>query len=306
MTSMASQIQITEEHFKKLNIKCKFKFNIQNIGYVKHYKQNMLTYLDDKKYIENINRNKNIKVLIIDKRLKKSLLRKNIKTISVKHPKYEFLNIWNLISKERYKSRKTIIDKSALIHKSSYISDSNVIIGKNVIIHPNVTILADVNIGDNCTIHSGSVLGTAFINKKTSKGIKQFFHDGKLIIKNNVEILTNCSLDKGNSLNGNTIIGKNTKISHMCYIAHSSKIGEDCLLHGNLSVLGGSKIGNRVNINPGSTIGGWVKIGDDATIIVNSVVVSNVKANAKVSGHYAIDSKLFMKKYKDLFSSPFK
>ena len=75
-------------------------------------------------------------------------------------------------------------------------------IGKNVTIHPNVTILADVNIGDNCVIHSGSVLGTAFVNKRTSKGINQFFHDGKLIVKKNVEILTNCSLDKGNSLNG--------------------------------------------------------------------------------------------------------
>ena len=116
-------------------------------------------------------------------KFKKFLFRKNIKIIIVKYPKHEFLNIWNLISKERYKIRKTIIDKSAQIHKSSYVSDTNVIIGKNVTIHPNVTILADVNIGDNCVVHSGSVFGTAFVNKRTSKGINQFFHDGKLIIK---------------------------------------------------------------------------------------------------------------------------
>lgn len=92
----------------------------------------------------------------------------------------------------------------------------------------------------------------------------------------------------------------------MCYIAHSSKIVEDCLLHGNLSVLGTSKIRNRVNINLGSTIGGWVRISNDVTIVVNSVVVSNVKANTKVSSYYAIESKLFMRKYIDLFSSLFK
>ena len=78
------------------------------------------------------------------------------------------------------------------------------------------------------------------------------------------------------------------------------------MLHGNLSVLGGAKIGNRVNINPGVTIGGWVNVGDDADIIINSVVVSDVNPRSKVSGHYALDSKIFMKKYKKLFGSPFK
>ena len=298
---------IDKKILKKLGIETSLNFECENIGYVNHNKKNMISYLEDINYLESVHKNKNINVLITHENLRKKINSENIQLIISKDPKSDFISIFNYVSKKLYLQRKfkTTIDKSSTIHKTAYVSKNNVRIGKNVYIGPNVNIHEDVIIEDNCKILSGTTLGCAFIYKKSPSGIIGNFHDGSLIIHKNVEISSNCCIDKGNSLNGNTVIGKNTKISHLCYIAHSSVIGQDCLLHGNLSVLGGAKIGNRVNINPGSTIGGWVKVGDNVTIIINSVVVSDVKANTKVSGHYAIESKLFMDNFKKVFGSPF-
>ena len=299
-------MKVNHEILKKLNIISNFEFECENIGYLNHNKKNMISFLADKKYSDYVNKNYNIKFLITYNNFKKLIKRKDIKLIYSEQPQIDFISIWNSVSKQNYKTFDSIIPKNTHIHETAFIASQNVQIGENVYIGPNVNVLEDVIIGDNCKIFSGTTLGCAFIHKRVDNNVIENFHDGKLIIKNNVDIHSNCSIDKGNSLNGNTIIGENTKINHLCYIAHSSIIGKDCLLHGNLSVLGGAKIGDRVNIHPGSTIGGWVNIGNDVSVIINSVVISDIPSNSEISGHYALDSKVFMYKYFKFFDNPFK
>ena len=301
-----AMIIINNEVIKKVLGKiCPSVINCRSMGYLSQNRKDMISFCDDKKYLSLANQNKELRVLITKAEYIALINNKNVILIESEHPKHDFVMLWNFFARENYKLVPSRISASASIHSTAVIANENVIIGENVEIGPHVTVLRDVHIGANSKIDAGSVLGTAFIHKRTSHGLAKSFHDGKLIIGDNVEIHTNCSVDKGNTLNGDTIIGNNTKISHLCYIAHSSVIGCNCLLHGNLSVLGGARIGDRANINPGCTIGGWVTIGDDVTTIINSVVISDLPDNAKVSGHYALDSKQFMRKFKSFFGSPF-
>lgn len=300
-------ITINNEVIKQvLGKTCPSVINCQSMGYLSHNRSDMISFCDDKNFLNLADKNKNLKVLITKAEYCTFINNKNLILIVSEHPKHDFLMLWNFFAEESYKSEPSKISASASIHSTAVVANENVTIGENVEIGPHVTILQDVHIGANSKIYSGTVLGTAFIHKRTSYGLDKCFHDGKLIIGENVEIHTNCSVDKGNTLNGDTIIGNNTKVSHLCYIAHSSVIGSNCLLHGNLSVLGGAKIGDRANINPGSTIGGWVTIGDDVTTIINSVVISDQPNNSKVSGHYALDSKQYMRRFKEIFGSPFR
>ena len=123
---------------------------------------------------------------------------------------------------------------------------NNVLIGKNVkignnsIIGANSIIESNVSIGTNCLIGSGVIIknsiiyndvvlqddckigqkGFGFIPMK-EKNFK-FPHIGKVVINDNVEIGTGCTIDRG-SIN-DTIIGKNTYLDNQVHIAHNVHI----------------------------------------------------------------------------------
>ena len=101
--------------------------------------------------------------------------------------------------------KNSIIGKNCDISSHSFIG-SNVRIGDNVVIYPGVKILNDTIIGDNCIIHSCSVIGSdgfgfAPLKDGTYKKIPQ---TGNVIIKDNVEIGSNSTIDRATI--GSTII----------------------------------------------------------------------------------------------------
>ena len=81
-----------------------------------------------------------------------------------------------------------LFQKTLIFIETAFIASQNVQIGANVYIGPNVNVLEDVMIGDNCKIFSGTTLGCAFIHKRVDNSVIGNFHDGKLIIKNNVPL----------------------------------------------------------------------------------------------------------------------
>ena len=77
--------------------------------------------------------------------------------------------------------------------------EKNVEIGKGSILLPNVTVLSNVSIGENCIIHSGTVIGSdglGFAKDENDKW-KKINHLGKVVINNDVEIGSNCTIDRG-------------------------------------------------------------------------------------------------------------
>src|SRR5690606_8883946 len=112
-----------------------------------------------------------------------------------------------------YLSEGVKLGENVQIYPNVYIGE-NVIIGDNTVIYAGVSVYAQTQIGKNCIIHSGTVVGSdgfghAPMPDGTYVKIPQV---GNVNIEDNVEIGSNCSIDRATL--GSTIIRKGVKLDN--------------------------------------------------------------------------------------------
>ena len=178
------------------------------------------------------------------------------------------------ISKTSLK-RKVKFGKNVLIGKNVKIG-KNCLIGHNTIIEKNVIVGSNCSIGsnviirnsilkDNVNILDGCVIGKKGFGFFPKKGKNlRYPHIGMVIIKDNAEIGSNNTIDRGSL--GNTIIGENTFLDNQVHIAHNVKIGKNCIIAGQVGFAGSSEIGDNVLIGGQAGISGHLKIGNNVNI----------------------------------------
>ena len=205
--------------------------------------------------------------------------------------------------KKKYKKVK--FGKNVLVGK-------NVNIGLNTFIGANTIIEHDVIIGTNCVIGSNCILKNSIIGNRVvlqdnskigqkgfgfipirNKNLK-FPHIGKVVINDDVEIASGCTIDRGSI--DDTIIGNNSYLDNQVHIAHNVKIGSNCMIAGQVGFAGSSSIGNNVSIGGQAGISGHLKIGNNVKIGGGSGVVKNIEDNQIVMGYPAIPLRDFLKK----------
>ena len=181
-----------------------------------------------------------------------------------------------------------ILGENVKIHSQVYLG-RNVVIGNNSIIYPGVKIYNDSVIGDNCIIHSGSVIGSDGFgfnfdfNGNTTKVI----HNGNVVIENDVEIGSNCSIDRATL--GSTLIKRGAKLDNLVQIAHNVVIGSNTCLAAQVGVAGSTVIGDNCLIGGQAGIAGHLKIGDNVQMQAKSGVLKNIKSGSVVMGYPAIN-----------------
>lgn len=243
----------------------------------------LLTYVESEKYIDAVITNPNIKCVICKNALTDYFNKTSIGVCAVESPKRIFFEIHNnlLDSHDFYERTVRSISKSSKIHKSANIADA-VVIGDHTVIEPNVTIYDNVEIGSNVIIRSGSVIGgEGFKFLRDGEIIIGVKHAGKVRIFNNVEIHSNCCIDKA-IFEGATEIGEYTKFDNFVHIAHNVKVGKRCMIAANATVAGYTMIGDDTWIGPSATISNSVKIGDNARITIGTVVTKDVGSGEAV------------------------
>lgn len=257
-----------------------------------------LCFLDDQKYLDGLIANNNICAIFTTNNLSNYINGIDKEVFIVDDPRFIFFTIFNFIAKSNYIKHSSNIEKSASIHQSSFVSDFNVKIGSNTVIHPNVTILPDVEIGDNCVIQSGTVIGSeGFEYKRTKSGILSVFHNGKVVIGNNVEIGANTCIDKGFSFK-NTIIENDVKIDNLIHIAHGVKIMNGAFIIAGTILGGSTTIGENSWLSINSSIAPGIEIKRKGFVSIGSVVTKNVESDQQVTGNFAIPHDLFLKDLK--------
>lgn len=159
---------------------------------------------------------------------------------------------------------------------------SGVHIGRDCTISANVTVQAAL-IGNGVILHPGVQVGQdgfGFAMGKT--GHAKVPQIGRVVIQDDVEIGSNCTIDRG--ANRDTVIGEGTKIDNLCQIAHNVEIGRHCVIVAQTGVSGSAKLGDFVALGGQVGVIGHVTIGDGAQIAATSNVNSDVPPGARWGG----------------------
>ena len=182
-----------------------------------------------------------------------------------------------------------LIGHNSIIEKNVFIGNS-CSIGSNVIIR-NSLIKDNVNILDNCVVGKH---GFGFFPIKDNN--LRYPHIGAVIIENNCEIGSGCTIDRGSM--SNTIISKNTFLDNQIHIAHNVKIGENSIIAGQVGIAGSTILGNNVRIGGQAGVSGHLKIGNNVEIAGGSGVIKNIPDNSKVMGYPAKNIRDYLKENK--------
>lgn len=185
--------------------------------------------------------------------------------------------------------RNTTIATGSVLMGNNYIG-AGVELKTGVILHPQVVIHHGTTIGKRTVLHAGTVIGSdGFGYEQTTEGMVKIPQIGKVIVGNDVEIGSNCSIDRA-TLN-HTKIGDRVKIDNLVQIGHNVIIGDDCIIVSQTGIAGSCTIGNRVVIGGQVGIADNVQIGDDVKIVSKSGIYAGkiIPAKAILRGIPAIE-----------------
>jgi len=163
--------------------------------------------------------------------------------------------------------RECHIEAHALIGEGVCIGDGCLIGANTTVSH--ALIGSRVRIGQNCSIG-----GEGFGFVPTPSGLLRLSQLGRVIIEDDVEIGSNCSVDRGAL--GDTLIGRGTVIDNLVQVAHNVRIGRYCVLAAQVGIAGSAEIGDHVMIGGQAAIVDHVKVGANARIAGKSGVMRDV------------------------------
>ena len=297
--------------FSICNLSYKNNLNkkIYGVNNIKDANNSQITFFNNLNYEKEAKNCKASACFVTDKTAK--YLNKNTVSIISKNPLIDFYKVVNLfypessIDNEKINTLKsvhkllkkkisigknTLIDKSANIGSNTTIGNnviikSNVNIGKNCIIGSNV-IIENSLLGDNIIVKSGTLIGQVGFgfNFEKKKRIK-FPHIGRVIIENDVQIGSFCTIDRGSLTD--TVIGEFSSIDNQVQIAHNVKIGNFCMIAAQSGIAGSTIIGNNVKIGGQTGISGHLSIGNNVSIGGKSGVIADIEDNQTVMGYPA-------------------
>lgn len=177
------------------------------------------------------------------------------------------------------------------------------ILGDNITLFPNVTIYDESHIGSRVTIHAGTVIGQDGLGYAPVNGTwMKIPQIGRIRIEDDVEIGANCALDRATL--GETVIGQGTKFSNGVIIGHGAKIGQHCMLVGQVGIAGSAKVGNNVVLAGQVGVRGHLTIGDNAKVGAQAGVGSDLDANGEYLGSPAIDKTTFIRSVYNVHKLP--
>lgn len=179
-----------------------------------------------------------------------------------------------------------VVDDGAVVGANCHVGRDSTI-GAGTRLHPNVVLYHDCRVGRRCIVHSGTVIGSDGFGFAQEAGrwakIPQL---GAVVIGDDVEIGSNCSIDRG-ALD-DTIIGDGCKLDNLIQIAHNVVIGEHSALAGCVGVAGSARIGRRCMIGGSAGILGHLEICDDVVVSAMSLVTRSIRKPGFYSGAFPL------------------
>ncbi|GAB5438558.1 UDP-3-O-(3-hydroxymyristoyl)glucosamine N-acyltransferase [Falsiruegeria mediterranea] len=214
-----------------------------------------------------------------------------------------------------------VIGANAVIGNGSVIGPHCVVgidvkLGENAHLREMVSIGARATIGDRFRAQPGVRIGSdgfSFVTPEVSgvENARKSMGDsgdakaqswmrihsiGAVEIGDDVEIGANSTIDNGTIRN--TVIGSGTKLDNLVHVGHNSRVGQDCLLCGQVGLSGSVEIGNN------TVLGGQVGVADNlflgAGVIAAGAtkILSNVPDGRVMMGYPAVKMETHTEIYK--------
>ena len=281
--------------------------SVNTISRIEEAKSGSLAFLANPKYNQYLYSTEASIVLInrdfvLEKKVKPTLIR-------VKNSYDAFASLLELYQQNRFNkigiAQFVSIDEKATIGKDIYIGsfahisknvvlgnkvkiypqvfiDENVHIGDNTTIYSGVKIYFDCKIGKNCIIHSGTIIGSdgfGFAPQDNGE-FKKIPQIGNVIIENNVEIGSNCSIDRATI--GSTIIKQGVKLDNLIQIAHNVEIGERTVIAAQTGISGSTKLGKNNMIGGQVGFAGHIEMADNVKVAAQAGVPKTIKKEGTI------------------------
>lgn len=175
-----------------------------------------------------------------------------------------------------YLGKNVTIGHHVKIYPHVYIGD-NCTIGDHTTLFSGVKIYSDCHVGAQVMIHAGTVIGSDGFGFAPQNGqeFAKVPQIGNVMIEDNVEIGSNCSIDRATM--GSTILRKGVKLDNLVQIAHNVEIGENTVIAGLSGVAGSTKVGKNCMIAAQVGITGHIRIADGVKIAGQSGVGSSIE-----------------------------
>lgn len=172
-----------------------------------------------------------------------------------------------------------VLGENVIVGANSVI-ESGSLIGDNTILEASVTIKHHSEIGHDCHLFSGCVIGNdGFGYAETTDlngGISwvKIPQVGRVIIENHVDVGANTTIDRGAI--DNTVIEEGVKLDNLIQIAHNCRIGAHTVIAGCTGIAGSAIIGKHCKIGGAAMILGHLTIADNVTISPGSMITRSI------------------------------
>ena len=273
---------------------------ISNIATIQEANAKSITFLSNKKYLKFLDTTQAAAVIISSNLETNS----SVNLLKCSDPYLAYAKISSLFVNKENKLETPSIHKSASICSSADVSklstisanvtiEENVLIEEGVYIGPNsfigpnchlkkgcnisanCSLVQDVTLGESSSVHFGSVLGSDGFGYAPSKsGYQKIEQLGGLIIGDNVEIGSSCTIDRGAL--GDTQIHDGVKLDNQVHIAHNVSLGENSAIAACCAIAGSTSIGKNLQMGGLSGILGHLSICDDVLIGAHTLVTKNI------------------------------
>lgn len=174
------------------------------------------------------------------------------------------------------------LNPNAIIGKDVTISNfttiyEDVVIGDGTWIGPNVTIFPGARIGKNCKIFPGTVIAAV------PQDLKFAGEYTTVEIGDNNVIRECCTINRGTSASGKTVVGNNNLIMAYVHIAHDCVVGDNCVFANNATLAGHILVGDYVILGGKTAILQFVHIGSHVITAGGSLIDKDIPPFVKAA-----------------------